>query len=569
MQPPQEIYEKVPEEHRDSVKWAIAGKAWETAKSEASEKFGVIIGSAEGDLAWTNNCGKGVIVFDSDSERRREWVCRKFSADGRLIQIGSQDTFEEFKWRNRRRDELILAYWNDPKIVSEAISNSVANTERRARSFRARGSLLGLLSRQAKPLEDKQLEERIPLEEALSLAKDGKGKGFYQLALRYALGDEVPMNGKTAYQMLVKACESNYANAVLIEGICDESNLKDHHSRSFTQQMLEYCRTTNFDDGRRESDSLTNEVAFARVMGKYERAKELGALAATNQIAALNKRLSDFRTEESEEKEKVERAKEKDRRVKEKDDRKKENDRRVKEMLGEDAAKADENHPVQFKANEKQFDVSFHDAGVIQAEIATARTRQSLRGLLNQNERKSTTEQQQMTKSVSVKTGPYESAFEDLVGLAIGQQVCPDSELGFGTKSVELKHPYRYFKDCELLYADGCLYGAMLQFKSAEKYSEKSLVEEARAVSEDIARRFGITYSEKFHPFWTGEIGTFKACAWTNRWLFCVSGGADDDERMRIEIQDIALAEKLRRRHREREEAQRAVLPVFEECKQQ
>ena len=338
VQPPQEIYEKVPEEHRDSVKWAITVKAWKAADSETSEKFGVIMGSSEENLAWTNNCGKGVIVFDSDSERRREWGYRKFSADGRLVQIGAQDTFEEFKWRDRRRDELILAYWNDPKIVSEAISNSVANTERRSRSFRARGSLLGLLSRQAKPLEDKQLEERIPLEEALSLAKDGKGKGFYQLALRYALGDEVPINGKTAYQMLVKACESNYANAVLIEGICDESNLKDHHSRSFTQQMIEYCGTSNFDDGRRESDSVTNAVAFARVMGKYERAKELGALAATNQIAALNKRLSDFQTKESEEKEKVERAKEKDRRVKEKDDREKENDRRVKEMLGEDAS---------------------------------------------------------------------------------------------------------------------------------------------------------------------------------------------------------------------------------------
>ena len=318
---PKETYEKVPEEHRRFVKDTIENKAQKVAGTEVVEKFDVIIEPAENGIAWTNGCGKSLIVREN-SLSFGEWEWRKFSPDGRLAQIGRRNTFEELNWCDKRRDELILAYWNDPIVVAEAISNSVAGIKQESRSFSslARRQELANLRTRLSPRQSRQLEERIPLEEAMALAKDGKGKGFYQLALRYALGDEVPKNRKTAYQMLVKACESNYANAVLIEGMCDESHFGDYYSwRIGSQPMQEYCGTSNFDDDKEEYVALTNEVAFARVMGKYERAKELGALAATNQIAALNKRLSDFRTKEAEAKEKA--------------DRENENDRRVKEML--------------------------------------------------------------------------------------------------------------------------------------------------------------------------------------------------------------------------------------------
>ena len=147
------------------------------------------------------------------------------------------------------------------------------------------------------------LEELIPLEEAMGLAKDGKGKGYFQLALRYAGGNELPRDSKLAYKMLCKARDADYANAVLVEGLCDEADLQTPSGysgrASVGSAMREYCGV-KFVNGRRDSDSLTNEVAFARVMGKYEKAKSLGALTATNQIAALNKRLAGFNAERPE-----------------------------------------------------------------------------------------------------------------------------------------------------------------------------------------------------------------------------------------------------------------------------
>ncbi len=327
VQPPQEIYEKVPEEHRNSVKWAIAVKAWKAADSETSERFGVIMRSSEENLAWTNDCGKGVIIFDFATDGKRERDCRKFGADGRLVQIGSPDTFEEFKWRDKRRDELILAYWNDPAIVAAAISNSVAaasnSTPRIVRPFRPKRP--SLVERPSP-----RLEERIPLEEAMALAKKGEGKGYYQLALSYSLGDVLPENRELSYKMLQKACAANYANAVLVEGMCDERDTfgLNRNGYELESEINKYCysnywRAAAFRTARtrREDEgcSVTNAVAFARIMGKYERAKELGVLAATNQIVALNKRLADFRKKESE----AEQAKE--------------NDRQIKEMLGEAA----------------------------------------------------------------------------------------------------------------------------------------------------------------------------------------------------------------------------------------
>ncbi|MBQ8125583.1 MAG: hypothetical protein IJ173_06790 [Kiritimatiellae bacterium] len=149
------------------------------------------------------------------------------------------------------------------------------------------------------------LEPLIPIEEAFELVRTGKGKGYFQIAMRYAQGAELPMDGHAAYKMLCKACDMNYANAILVEGLCDESDLLDERGRSLLGHnprenvIRAYCGGFVY-NGRKDYDLITNEVAFARVMGKYEKARDLGALAATNQIAALNKRLADLRQQEAE-----------------------------------------------------------------------------------------------------------------------------------------------------------------------------------------------------------------------------------------------------------------------------
>lgn len=150
------------------------------------------------------------------------------------------------------------------------------------------------------------LEPMIPLDEALQLAKQDKGKGYYQLAIRYAQGNELPEDRCVAYKLLRKACDANYANAILVEGLCDEADLRECIPDSkilrpaeVTSWMRGYCGTI-FCSGRHGWDILTNEVAFARIMSKYARAKDLGLFEATNHIARLNNRLANFKKEDAE-----------------------------------------------------------------------------------------------------------------------------------------------------------------------------------------------------------------------------------------------------------------------------
>ena len=231
-------------------------------------------------------------------------------------------------WCDRRRDELVVQFWNDRAVVDAALSNAVATAEKTAAN-RARGARPGFVSRLARRPQQGQglLEELVPLEEAMALAKAGKGKGFYQLALRYARGEGLPQDDAAAYRMLCKARDADYAHAVLVEGLCDEKRLcTDRGYRDVWRELHSYCGA-DFTDGRawNDRDSLTNAVAFARVMGKYEKAKRLGALVATNQIASLNRRLSDFKVEEAKRVQKEMQAEA--------------NNRRVMGLLGEDVRK--------------------------------------------------------------------------------------------------------------------------------------------------------------------------------------------------------------------------------------
>lgn len=527
---------KVPEEHREAVGSEIRKMAYTEATREAGEKFGLLIVPDD----WTNACGKAVLLRSGVS-RVGVFNYYKYASDGRLVQFGSKTNFEELAWCDRRRDELVVQFWNDRAIVDAALSNAVASAKRAAPNGTRLGErpstfrrLLGVRPQQGQGL----LEELVPLEEAMALAKAGKGKGFYQLALRYARGEGLPQDNATAYRMLCKARDADYAHAVLVEGLCDEKLLcTDRGYSGFSQKRVlhSYCGT-DFTDGRAwdDRDFLTNAVAVARIMGKYEKAKRLGALVATNQIAALNKRLSDFKAEEAKRLQAEENAK------------------RVAGLLDE------KNTRPKTDAREAR-------------ERAAAEREQLLERLLEiQSEIRRQREQRKLERPLRdermVLLPKYRAAFKALTGYEMGQKI-DEEMLGRERewKSVKLAKPYRYFTDCTLEVCDGCLYGVSMSFRSDGKYSWKSLEAEAEAVRKDLAGRFGMEEEEILER--TSPV-LRRAGLRRAGWRLAVSVGIEGA--IWLSISDDVLAGELRTRLKEKREAQREAqkeaLPVFEEA---
>ena len=522
---------KIPEEHREAVGSEIRKMAYTEATREAGEKFGLLIVPDD----WTNVCGKGVLLGSY-----MEYY--KYAPDGRLVQYGSRTNFEELVWRDRRRDELVVQFWNDRAIVDAALSNAVASAkrDRGARPDIVRrpspSSFRGLLGRRPQQGQG-LLEELVPLEEAMALAKAGKGKGFYQLALRYARGEELPQDDAAAYRMLCKARDADYAHAVLVEGLCDEKRLHDGRGYSgFAPRVLHSYCGADFTDGRDwgDHDSLTNAVAVARVMGKYEKAKRLGALVATNQIAALNKRLSDFKAEEAKRLQAEENAK------------------RVAGLLDEKITrpKTDAREARERAAAEREQ--LLERLLEIQAEIRRQREQRKLERPLR-DER-------------MVLLPKYRAAFKALTGYEMGQKI-DEEMLGRERewKRVKLAKPYRYFTDCTLEVCDGCLYGVSMSFGLDGKYSRKSLEAEAEAVRKDLAGRFGM---EEEKILERPGLGLRRAGLRRAGWRLVASVGRGGG--IWLSISDDVLARELRTRLEEKREAQREaqkeVLPVFEEA---
>ena len=532
---------KIPEEHREAVGSEIRKMAYTEATREAGEKFGLLIVPDD----WTNVCGKGVLLGSY-----MEYY--KYAPDGRLVQYGSRTNFEELVWCDRRRDELVVQFWNDRAVVDAALSNAVASAEKTAEN-RARGARPGIVRRpssssfgrllNARPQQGQGLlEELVPLEEAMALAKAGKGKGFYQLALRYARGEELPQDDAAAYRMLCKARDADYAHAVLVEGLCDEKRLHDGRGYSgFAPRVLHSYCGADFTDGRDwgDHDSLTNAVAVARVMGKYEKAKRLGTLVATNQIAALNKRLSDFKAEEAKRLQAEENAKRVAGLLDEKNTRPKTDAREARERAA---------------AEREQLLERLLE---IQAEIRRQREQRKLERPLR-DER-------------MVLLPKYRAAFKALTGYEMGQKI-DEEMLGRERewKSVKLAKPYRYFTDCTLEVCDGCLYGVSMSFGLDGKYSRKSLEAEAEAVRKDLAGRFGMEEEEileRTSPV-LRRAGLRRAGLRRAGWRLAASVGRENG--IWLSISDDVLARELRTRLEEKREAQREaqkeVLPVFEEA---
>ena len=527
---------KIPEEHREAVGSEIRKMAYTEATREAGEKFGLLIVPDD----WTNVCGKGVLLGSY-----MEYY--KYAPDGRLVQYGNRTNFEELVWCDRRRDELVVQFWNDRAVVDAALSNAVASTEKTAEN-RARGARPGIVRRpssssfgrllNARPQQGQGLlEELVPLEEAMALAKAGKGKGFYQLALRYARGEELPQDDAAAYRMLCKARDADYAHAVLVEGLCDEKRLHDGRGYSgFAPRVLHSYCGADFTDGRDwgDHDSLTNAVAVARVMGKYEKAKRLGTLVATNQIAALNKRLSDFKAEEAKRLQAEENAKRVAGLLDEKNTRPKTDAREARERAA---------------AEREQLLERLLE---IQAEIRRQREQRKLERPLR-DER-------------MVLLPKYRAAFKALTGYEMGQKI-DEEMLGRERewKRVKLAKPYRYFTDCTLEVCDGCLYRVSMSFGSDGKYSWKSLEAEAEAVRKDLAGRFGMEEEEILER--TSPV-LRRAGLRRAGWRLAVSVGIEGA--IWLSISDDVLAGELRTRLKEKREAQREAqkeaLPVFEEA---
>lgn len=527
---------KIPEEHREAVGSEIRKMAYTEATREAGEKFGLLIVPKD----WTNTCGKGVLLGSY-----MEYY--KYAPDGRLVQYGNRTNFEELVWCDRRRDELVVQFWNDRAVVDAALSNAVASAEKTAEN-RARGARPGIVRRpssssfgrllNARPQQGQGLlEELVPLEEAMALAKAGKGKGFYQLALRYARGEGLPQDDVAAYRMLCKARDADYAHAVLVEGLCDEKRLHDGRGYSgFAPRVLHSYCGADFTDGRDwgDHDSLTNAVAVARVMGKYEKAKRLGTLVATNQIAALNKRLSDFKAEEAKRLQAEENAKRVAGLLDEKNTRPKTDAREARERAA---------------AEREQLLERLLE---IQAEIRRQREQRKLERPLR-DER-------------MVLLPKYRAAFKALTGYEMGQKI-DEEMLGRERewKRVKLAKPYRYFTDCTLEVCDGCLYGVSMSFGLDGKYSRKSLEAEAEAVRKDLAGRFGM---EEEKILERPGLGLRRAGLRRAGWRLAASVGRGGG--IWLSISDDVLARELRTRLEEKREAQREAqkeaLPVFEEA---
>jgi hypothetical protein len=480
--------EKIPKGYRRSVLREIQAESYRQSMDEMEKKFGIV----QEPTGWTNNCGKSAWINVRTSGG--SMLCA-YDRNGRLVRVGNREDSEEWRWRDARRKEIQEALWKDQAVVDAAVSNVVARVQQRQSRNQGRPRL-------------GSLEELVPIKEAMMLAKDGDGKGYFQLALRYANGQELPCNPQRAYKMLSKAVALNYANAILVEGLLDEENLKatlrmriwENDSASIRRKALrEYCgKDAPFDTGkhRRNTDSLTNKVAVARVMGKYEKAKALGAWVATNQIAALNKRLSNFNHALA---------------TKREADEKKRKEKNA----------ADEKEKVE-SAKRQANDRTVH--AVVGAETLKR----------------------------------YRVAFKEMFGYEMGEMITQEAsdktETGHRWDETNnrweewrrrrLRTPYRDFTLMRLRCVDDRLCEVEIELTPENNGTSDSLDQEALAIVRDLAQRYGIEHGKwdyqrrwSEEEDWCAEEYGWKFMVMVNRGTITVQVSDDDLE---WELQDAA-----------------------------
>ena len=125
---PMETYEKIPKEYQSTLRSKINDIAVKQATLEASDKFGVLFTPQ----SWTNNCDKGMIA-PVQGQGRLFSLFIKCDRDGKIVQMGRWSDFEEVKWRDARRDEIVTNLWNDQQLVNGLLATAVSNDVRRTK----------------------------------------------------------------------------------------------------------------------------------------------------------------------------------------------------------------------------------------------------------------------------------------------------------------------------------------------------------------------------------------------------------------------------------------------------
>ena len=450
---------------------AICSMVEELATIETCKKFGIVIAATE----WTNNCEKSLLIVPSVYCN----IC-KYDRGGNLVQVGKQEDFEELRWRKKRIAEIQEELWKFLSVVDPAVldvAKDRAGTSRRRVSDND-------LSLQGNGLDDlprlERLEELIPLEDALALAKDGKGKGYFQLALHYANGLELPSEPRTAYMMLRKAVDANYANAILVDGLLEEEDLYTalenssrgkagwkNDGKSVHEALRKYCG----DDVRFETDgcslsvdSLTNKVAVTHVMSKYEKAKEMGAWTATNQIAALNKRITDFEQTLAD----------------------------YKQALADCAEK----EAKQRAANEKRM-----------AEQKTAWDKQRAELDRRRVIAKKNDKELENLLTEDFQTEDCQVAFREMFGYEMGEEIAHVAgdvveRDGNRYRWLKLRKPYRDFQWLRIDCMNDHLWSAGMRFEPKDKSASAVLAQTASSVKDDLEQRYGIAFKRKGKDCW-------------------------------------------------------------------
>ena len=169
VEPPEEIYEKIPEEYQPTLRSKINDLAGKQSAEEASDKFGVLLTPR----SWTNGCDKGMIV-SIQGDRYRSSLFLKCDRDGKIVRLGELSEFEEFKWRNARRGEIVTNLWNDQKLVEGLLATAVSNDAQKVESKRQQRELERLQEQLRKMTERLEVESRSNAVETVK--KDAVGE---------------------------------------------------------------------------------------------------------------------------------------------------------------------------------------------------------------------------------------------------------------------------------------------------------------------------------------------------------------------------------------------------------
>ena len=242
------------------------------------------------------------------------WIMRRYSADGRLMAVGSPRKLyieEEKKIREKclktigkTEAEAKAAnpapiftdpYFNTGSIVSALMSPSLSKAAYSNANQRVVAS------------QDEQKFQLLAFTNAIQKAKIGDGEGLYALALHFAKGDEIKQDSEKARKYLDAAVAADFPMAVLLQTMIKEASLLNFGYTYLTCPDTQKY-TGGLSGGGVSADSfgkwnvglsVTNAQDIATIRSGYKKAIDLGVLAATNELARFNTRLEQHEKSEN------------------------------------------------------------------------------------------------------------------------------------------------------------------------------------------------------------------------------------------------------------------------------